>query len=65
MDPITMYGYHPGPGATARSGGVPGDPLYIMIIIPIGGLTGVIILYAIHTGYTMPTEFTGPIERPL
>ena len=61
-DLTTTYGYPPGDGDTGLTGGVPGDPLFIMIIIPTGGRTGVIILYAIRTGYTMPTASTGPTD---
>jgi hypothetical protein len=65
MGPITGYGYHPGVGDIVRIGGDHGDHSYIMTITPTGGHTGVIIRYAIRTGYTMATAFTGPIERLL
>jgi hypothetical protein len=65
MDPITLYGYPPGDGATGRIGGVHGDRLYITIIIHSGGLTDGIILYVLHTEYTSGIECTDRIERLL
>jgi hypothetical protein len=65
MAPITEYGYHHGDGVTDPIGGVHGDLYFIMITMHSGGLTEGIILYALHTEYSMPIAYTGRIERLL